>query len=202
MNGVISASVSAGSSQRVASVTWAAKVIVPAGCATAGPAGRKRGVPGCEGRAMGAGARGGVRVLNDEIVKRLRIPDSVIEAVAAWEQQELVRRERLYHGDRPPPDVHGRTVILVDDGLATGASMRAAVAAVRRQGPSRVVVAVPAAAPDTCALLRAEVDELVCLITPEPFEAVGLWYEDFSQTDDEEVRHLLERAAQERSRIR
>ena len=163
---------------------------------------RKLGVPGHEELGMGAIASGGVRLLNEDVVATARVSPAAIEAVAAREAAEILRRERAYRGDRPPADLHGRTIILVDDGLATGASMRAAVAAVRRQGPSRVVVAVPAAAPDTCALLRAVVDELVCLMTPEPFEAVGLWYEDFSQTDDEEVRHLLERAAQEKSRIR
>ena len=119
----------------------------------------------------------------------------MIEAVAAWQQQELARRERLYRGDRPPPDVRGRTVILVDDGLATGSTMRAALAALRRQQPARLVVAVPTAAPETCDELRAEADDVVCATTPEPFHSVGLWYEDFSQTTDEEVRELLERAA-------
>ncbi|TMA51424.1 MAG: phosphoribosyltransferase, partial [Deltaproteobacteria bacterium] len=123
---------------------------------------------------MGAIASGGVRLLNEDVVATAGVSPAAIEAVAAREAAEILRRECAYRGDRPPPDLHGRTIILVDDGLATGASMRAAVAAVRRQGPSRVVVAVPAAAPDTCALLRAEVDELVCLMTPEPFEAVGL----------------------------
>src|SRR5438094_4996598 len=156
---------------------------------------RKLGVPGYEELAMGAVATGGVRVLNDEIVNGLRIPDDVIDAVTAWEQQELARRERLYRGDRPPPDVRGRTVILVDDGLATGASMHAAIAALRRQQPAHIVVAVPIAAPETCDALRAEVDDVVCAITPEPFHAVGLWYDDFSQTTDEEVRDLLARAA-------
>ena len=144
---------------------------------------------------MGAVATGGVRVLNDEVVKGLRIPDYVIDAVAAWEQQELARRERLYRGDRPPPDVRGRTVILVDDGLATGATMHAAIAALRRQQPARIVVAVPTAPPELCEALRAEVDDVICAITPEPFQSVGLWYDDFSQTTDDEVRELLARAA-------
>ena len=156
---------------------------------------RKLGVPGHEELAMGAVATGGVRVLNDQVVGALGIPPSVIEAVAAWQQQELARRERLYRGDRPPPDVRGRTVILVDDGLATGSTMRAALAALRRQQPARLVVAVPTAAPETCDELRAEADDVVCATTPEPFHSVGLWYEDFSQTTDEEVRELLERAA-------
>jgi putative phosphoribosyl transferase len=152
---------------------------------------RKLGVPGHEELAMGAVATGSVRVLNDDVVRGLRIPDRVIDAVTALEQQELARRERLYRGDRTPPDVRGRTVILVDDGLATGATMHAAIAALRQQEPARIVVAVPTAAPETCNALRAEVDDVVCAITPEPFHAVGLWYEDFSQTTDEEVRELL-----------
>jgi len=158
---------------------------------------RKLGVPGQEELAMGAVATGGVRVLNEQVVGALGIPPSVIEAVAAWQQQELVRRERLYRGDRPPPDVRGRTVILVDDGLATGSTMRAALAALRRQQPARLVVAVPTAAPETCDELRAEADDVVCATTPEPFDSVGLWYEDFSQTTDGEVRELLERAARD-----
>ena len=154
---------------------------------------RKLGVPGHEELAMGAVATGGVRVLNDQVVRALHIPDYVIDAVAAREQQELARRERLYRGGRPPPDVRGRTVILVDDGLATGATMHAAIKALRQLQPARLVVAVPTAAPETCEALRAEVDEVICAITPEPFYAVGLWYEDFSQTTDEEVRDLLAR---------
>jgi predicted phosphoribosyltransferase len=156
---------------------------------------RKLGVPGHEELAMGAVATGGVRVLNEDIVSALRIPDYAIEAVTAREQQELARREGAYRGDRPPPDVRGRTVILVDDGLATGATMHAAIAALRRQQPARIVVAVPTASPDICDALRAEVDEVVCAITPEPFQAVGFWYEDFSPTTDDEVRELLARAA-------
>ena len=158
---------------------------------------RKLGVPGHEEFAMGAVATGGVRVVNDQVVRALGIPDYVIEAVAAWEQQELERRERLYRGDRPPPDVRGKTVILVDDGLATGSTMLAAVQALRRQGPARIVVAVPVASPDTCELLKAEVHKVVCAVTPEPFYAVGLWYQDFSHTTDEEVRELLARSATE-----
>ena len=158
---------------------------------------RKLGVPGSEELAMGAVARGGVRVLNDQIVRRLGIPDDVIDAVTTWERQELARRERLYGGDRPLPDVRGRTVILVDDGLATGATMHAAIAALRQQQPDRVVVAVPTASREVCDEFRAEADDVICAITPEPFQAVGLWYEDFSQTSDDEVRELLARAAQE-----
>jgi predicted phosphoribosyltransferase len=156
---------------------------------------RKLGVPGQEELAMGAVASGGVRVLNREVIELLRIPDSLIEAVAAREFQEIARRERLYRGNRPAPPVRGRTVILVDDGLATGATMRAAVAALRQQQPARVVIAVPTAAPETCAELSTEVDEVVCARTPHPFYAVGLWYADFRQTTDEEVRDLLARAA-------
>jgi predicted phosphoribosyltransferase len=155
---------------------------------------RKLGVPGHEEFAMGAVATGGVRVLNEQVVNALGIPDYVIEAVAAWEQRELERRERLYRGNRPPPGVRGKTVILIDDGLATGSTMLAAVQALRKLGPARIVVAVPVASPDTCELLKSEVDEIVCAATPEPFYAVGLWYQDFSQTTDEEVRELLERA--------
>jgi predicted phosphoribosyltransferase len=156
---------------------------------------RKLGVPGHEEYAMGAIATGGVRVMNDDVVRRMRIPDDAIASVARAEQQELERRERLYRGAREPLDVHGRTVILVDDGLATGYTMRAAVKALRRQRPSRLVVAVPTAAAETCQDLRAEADEVVCATTPEPFRAVGLWYEDFSQTSDEEVRELLAQAS-------
>jgi putative phosphoribosyl transferase len=158
---------------------------------------RKLGVPGHEEFAMGAVASGGVRVINDQVVKALRIPDYVIDAVAQWEQQEVERRERLYRGNRPPPDVHGKTVILVDDGLATGSTMLAAVEALRRLGPARIIVAVPVASPDTCELLKEKVDEVVCAVTPEPFYAVGLWYEDFSQVSDEEVRELLQQSASE-----
>jgi predicted phosphoribosyltransferase len=152
---------------------------------------RKLGVPGYEELAMGAVATGGVRVLNEQVVNNLNIPDSVIDAVADWETEEIRRREERYRGDEPPPDVHGKTVILVDDGLATGATMLAALKALRQQRPARIVVAVPTAAPDTCEQMRAEADEAVCAITPEPFYAVGLWYENFSQTTDEEVRELL-----------
>ena len=152
---------------------------------------RKLGVPGHEELAMGDIATGGIRVINEEVVRMLRIPDRIIDAVAAQEQQELERRERLYRDDRPPPDVSGRTVILVDDGLATGSTMRAAIEALRRQHPAHVVVAVPVAAPSTCDEFRAEVDDIICAKTPEPFYGVGYWYEDFSQTTDNEVHDLL-----------
>jgi putative phosphoribosyl transferase len=155
---------------------------------------RKLGLPGQEEYAMGAVATGGVRVLNDEVVQGLGIPDWMIDEVAQRELQELRRRERVYRGDRTPPEVHGRTVILVDDGLATGSTMRAAVAALRKQGPARVVVAVPLGAPETCAEFQDEADEAVCARTPQPFYAVGAWYDDFSQTTDEEVLDLLDRA--------
>jgi len=130
------------------------------------------------------------------VVRFLNIPDEVIDAVAADEQQELERRGSAYRDERPPPDVKGRVVILIDDGLATGSTMRAAAAALRKQDPARIVVAVPVSAPETCNEFRSEVDEIVCAVTPEPFRGVGLWYKDFSQTTDEEVRELLERARQ------
>ena len=160
---------------------------------------RKLGVPGHEELAMGAIASGGVIVLNDDVVHALRIPQSLIDRVAQREQQELERREKAYRSDRPQPDVQGKTVILVDDGLATGSTMRAAIRALRQRGPAKIVVAVPAASPDTCAEFRGEVDEIVCALTPEPFYAVGLWYEDFSQTSDQEVSDLLERSMRGRS---
>jgi predicted phosphoribosyltransferase len=155
---------------------------------------RKLGVPGYEELAMGAIATGGVRVLNQRVLRDAAVPASAVEAVAAAEERELARREREYRGDRPPGEIRGKTVILVDDGLATGASMHAAVQAIRLQGPRRIVVAVPIAAPETCDAFRAEVDEIVCAVMPDPFYAVGFWYEDFSQTSDEEVRDLLGRA--------
>ena len=158
---------------------------------------RKLGTPGQEELAMGAIASGGVRVLNDDVVGALGIPASVIEGVARKEEQELRRREESYRGSRPAPDVKGRVVILVDDGLATGSTMRAAVQAVKQMQPARVVVAVPVAAAPTRDEIGAQVDEIVCSTPPEPFLAVGRWYEDFSQTTDDEVRDLLERAARE-----
>jgi putative phosphoribosyl transferase len=155
---------------------------------------RKLGVPGREELAFGAIASGGARVLNRDVVASLGIDSETIEAVAAREQTELERRAEAYRGTAEPPEVRGRTAILVDDGLATGASMRAAVEAVRGLEPERVVVAVPAAAPQTCDELAADVDEIVCLLRPEPFFAVGMWYADFSETTDDEVRALLQEA--------
>lgn len=152
---------------------------------------RKLGLPGHAELAMGAIASGGVRVLNEDVVGWYRIPDAAIEAVTRTEQAELERRERAYRDGRPSVPIEGRTVILVDDGLATGSTMRAAVLAVRRLQPARVVVAVPVGARETCDALRETADEVVCALFPEPFSAVGLWYEDFSQTTDEEVRRLL-----------
>jgi predicted phosphoribosyltransferase len=147
---------------------------------------------------MGAIASGGVCVLNEDVVQMLHIPDRVIEAVIAKEQQELERREHLYRDDRPPPDVRDCTIILIDDGLATGATMRAAIKALRQQHPARLVVAVPVAAPPTCEELGAQVDEIICAKTAEPFYGVGYWYEDFSQTTDEEVHALLAQSEQEK----
>jgi putative phosphoribosyl transferase len=158
---------------------------------------RKLGVPGHEELAMGAIASGGVRVISDVVVRALGIPDRAIAAAAANEEHELERRERAYRGGRPPAEVRGRTVILVDDGLATGSTMRAAVAALKAQNPKRLVVAVPVAAAETCESLRHEVDEVICALTPEPFLAVGQWYQDFSQSTDKEVRELLQGAADE-----
>jgi putative phosphoribosyl transferase len=160
---------------------------------------RKLGLPDNEELAMGAIASGGVRVLNDQVIKALNVSDEEIDMIAQAEAQELERRERAYRGDRPPLAVEGQTVILVDDGLATGSSMRAAVRALRRQHPARIVVAVPVGAPDTCEELTADADEVICALEPEPFYAVGLWYGDFSQTTDDEVRRLLERAEEEHS---
>jgi putative phosphoribosyl transferase len=159
---------------------------------------RKLGVPGHEELAMGAIASGGIVVHNDEVIGNLDISSQEIDTVVAREQQELERRERLYRGDRPFPDLHGCTVILVDDGLATGATMRAAVVAVRQHQPAHSVIAVPIAAPDTCEALGTQVDEIICAMTPDPMYAVGLWYEHFDQTTDDEVRELL---AQARSQL-
>ena len=152
---------------------------------------RKLGVPGHEELAMGAIASGGVRLVNDDVVEPLGIPPNVIDSVAKREQIELERREELYRGHRAPIRLAAKTVILVDDGLATGSTMRAAVKAVRQQQPARVVVAVPVGAPQTCDLLSREADDVICARTPDPFVAVGLWYRDFTPTSDREVRALL-----------
>ena len=158
---------------------------------------RKLGVPGHEELAMGAIASGGVRVLNDYVVEYLSIPAGVIDSVAADELQELERRERAYRDNRPEPEIRGKTVILVDDGLATGSTMQAAAAALRRQDPGRIVVGVPVSAPETCDEYRIGVDEIICAAIPKRFLGVGRWYQDFSQTTDQEVRDLLEQARHE-----
>jgi putative phosphoribosyl transferase len=154
---------------------------------------RKLGLPGHEEYAMGALASGGVRLLDDRVIEGFGVTREQVERVTAAERVELERREQRYRGRRPFPDLAGKTVILVDDGLATGSTMRAAVEALRREGPARLVVAVPVSSPETCDAFRDIVDEVVCAVTPEPFRAVGLWYEDFSPTTDEEVHELLAR---------
>jgi len=158
---------------------------------------RKLGVPGHEELAMGAIATGGVRVINEDVVRTLYMPPQVLDAVAFREERELERRERLYRDNRPLPVVRDQTVILIDDGLATGATMRAAVQALRVQAPAKIVVAVPVAAYWTYHQLSTEVDEIICPQTPEVFYGVGWWYEDFSQTSDQQVRELLSLAAHE-----
>ncbi len=159
---------------------------------------RKLGLPWQEELAMGALASGGVRILDENLIRIAHVSAEDLRRVTEVEQAELARRERQYRGERPFPDIAGKTVILVDDGLATGSTMRAAVAALRLERPARIVVAVPVAAPETCAAFRDVADEIVCAETPEPFHAVGLWYEDFSQTSDTEVHELLERARRAR----
>lgn len=161
---------------------------------------RKLGVPGHEELAMGAIASGGVRIVSEDVVEALRIPERVIATVAAAETQELERRERIYREGRLFPELRGRTVILVDDGLATGSTMRAAAAALRSMGAARLVAAVPVAPKESCAALRETVDDVVCATMPDRFMAVGEWYEDFSQTSDEEVSELLRRGGRETSR--
>ena len=156
---------------------------------------RKLGLPGHEERALGAVAKGGVMVLHDDVVERLEIPRSVIRQIAHREQQEISRQDRLFRQSRAAPVVAGKTVILVDDGLATGATMRAAVTALRNQRPARLVVAVPVGAPETCAEFSQEVDEVVCATRPEKFHAVGVWYRDFAPTPDEMVVALLATAS-------
>jgi putative phosphoribosyl transferase len=155
---------------------------------------RKLGTPGQEELAMGAVASGGIRVLNERVIRARQLSESEIEEVESRALRELERREREYRGGRPPLDVRGRVVILVDDGLATGSTMHAAVAALRRLDPARIVVAVPVGAAEVC----GEFEETVCARVPESFTAVGAWYEDFSQTTDEEVRALLEHAGRTR----
>jgi putative phosphoribosyl transferase len=152
---------------------------------------RKLGVPGHKELAMGAIASDGVRVLNYDVISWLGISSTTIDTVAARELKELQRRDRAYRGDRLQPEIRDRTVILVDDGIATGSTMRAAISVLKPQHPAQLIVAVPVAPPETCDVFRTEVDEVVCLMTPEAFYAIGLWYEDFSQTTDEEVRELL-----------
>jgi putative phosphoribosyl transferase len=152
---------------------------------------RKLGTPGHRELAMGAIASGGITVLNDDVVRMLGIPKEAIDAVAGEEQRELQRREQVYLEGRAPVSLDGQTVILIDDGLATGSTMRAAVKAVRQRMPGRIIVAVPVGAPDTCAELSSLADEVVCVNTPEPFSAVGLWYRNFEQTEDQEVLELL-----------
>ena len=155
---------------------------------------RKLGMPGHEELAMGAIASGGVRVLNEDVLYVVPDAQAIVEMVTATERAELERRERNYRDDRPPPDVKGKTVILVDDGLATGATMRAAAAALRQQGTARIIIAVPVGAPSTCHEIRNAADDVICLISPGSFLGVGQYYEDFSQTTDEEVRDLLVQA--------
>lgn len=155
---------------------------------------RKLGTPGQEELAMGAIASGGIQVLNQDIVSSLGISTALIADVAAREQQELQRREQAYRGDRPRPQIEGRDIILVDDGVATGATMRAAIAAIRKLQPAAIIIAVPVAPADTVAALRLVADEVVCLAMPEPFMAIGSWYRDFSQVSDQEVQMMLKRA--------
>jgi putative phosphoribosyl transferase len=154
---------------------------------------RKLGVPGHEELAMGAISSGGARVLNTDVIESLGISPATIERVTAREQRELERREQYYRGRRPPTPIRGRSVILVDDGLATGATMRAAATSLRERGPRSIIAAVPVGAASSCAMLQSDVDQVVCLAQPEPFYGVGLWYRVFDQTSDEQVRDLLER---------
>jgi putative phosphoribosyl transferase len=156
---------------------------------------RKLGVPGEEELAFGAIASGGVRVVNEGLVRRMRLTEGMISRIEAREKSELDRREQAYRGGRPAPQVRGRTVILIDDGLATGATMMAAVRALRPQDPQEIIVAVPVASREVCDMLRREADHIVCPATPKPFYGVGRWYENFSETTDDEVRDLLEQAA-------
>jgi putative phosphoribosyl transferase len=156
---------------------------------------RKLGVPGNEELAMGAIASDNIIVLNEDVVRYFQISKQVIDAIVARELRELERREHTYRGNRPKPNINSSTVILIDDGLATGATMRAAAASVKTKNPTKIVIAVPTGAPDTCRSFEGKVDEVICVATPEPFYGVGAWYEDFSQTTDEEVCELLGKAA-------
>jgi len=160
---------------------------------------RKLGVPGHKELAMGAIAAGGVRVLNSDVLSWLSISAETLEHVAARELLELQRRDQAYRGDRPQPVVQGQSILLIDDGIATGATMRAAIAVLKAQKPQQIVVAVPVAPLDTCQTLNAEVDQVICLATPDPFYAIGLWYENFAQTTDEQVRKLLAQQYQNRT---
>ncbi len=162
---------------------------------------RKLGVPGREELAMGAIASGGIYVLNEAVIVMEQIPLEIVHEVAKRELKEIERRERVYRGDRPLPIIEDRTVILIDDGLATGATMHAAIRVLRQQSPARLVVAAPVGAEQTCNQFRDEVDEIICAVTPDPFIAVGMWYEDFSQTTDEEVRDLLHKAWEQEALI-
>lgn len=155
---------------------------------------RKLGLPGHQELAMGAIASGGVRVMNEDVIHYAHVAPVTVDLIAERELQELQRRERVYRGDRPPPSVRERPVILIDDGLATGATMRAAIEAVRLRGAERVIVAVPVGAPDTVAQLRRQADQVICLFTPQDLVAIGYWYRDFSQTSDREVQELLRQA--------
>lgn len=155
---------------------------------------RKLGVPGQEELAMGAIASGGVRVLNDSLIDQLSITDKMLASVAAQEQQELERRERVYRGDNPHVELTDKKAILVDDGIATGASMKAAIEALRAHKPEKIIVAVPVSPPDTYMEIKEQVDEIVCIDTPQPFYGVGMWYDDFSQTTDEEVKEYMNQA--------
>ena len=160
---------------------------------------RKLGVPGHKELAMGALATGGVMMLNEELARSLRISPEAIERVAIAERQELERRDRVYRGDRPAADLSDRTVILVDDGIATGSTIKAAISTIKQQQPERIVVAIPVAPPEVCRELKEEVDEVVCLLTPEWLSAISLWYENFLPTTDAEVRHLLARTMKEQT---
>ncbi len=160
---------------------------------------RKLGVPRHKELAMGAIATGGIMLLNEALIRSLNISQKEIEEVATKEQQELARRERVYRGTRPVPDLSHRTIILVDDGIATGSTIKAAISTIKQQQPKEIVVAVPVAPPDVCQELKEEVNEVVCLLTPEWFCAISLWYDDFLPTTDAEVRHLLARTMEEQT---